>query len=250
MDCPTITVHMGKHYKAHIDSGAAISLVRYSTYHTIDNILKTAIQETLIQLNTADGSLMTALGIMTLQLRIADFKFSHNFIICDRLPEMELLFCIDVQKKFSLSYAWVREKNCYIQKESRFFTYTRHYEQKVNLAVVKSALKILPRHNGFIPIKIKGHVIKGHTAYFISDQDSKKGKDPNIHIIIGIHNIKGKTYVNVLFSNYTNKHITFNKGEYVEHLELPIEDMQQIPEDPESLTTHSITTKRMMVEKV
>ena len=87
-------------------------------------------------------------------------------------------------------------------------------------------------------------------AYFISDHDSRKGKDPNIHIIDGIHNIKWKTYVNVLISNYTNKHITFNKGEYVGHLEPPIEDMQQIPEDPGSLTTHSITTKRMIAKKV
>ena len=31
-DCPTITVHTGKCYKALIDSGAAISLLRYSTY--------------------------------------------------------------------------------------------------------------------------------------------------------------------------------------------------------------------------
>ena len=51
-------------------------------------------------------------------------------------------------------------------------------------------------------------------------------------------------------SNYTNKHVTFNKGEYLRDLKLPIEDMQQIPEDPGSLTAHSITTKRMMAEKV
>ena len=31
-DCPTITVHAGKCYKALIDSCAAISLLRYSTY--------------------------------------------------------------------------------------------------------------------------------------------------------------------------------------------------------------------------
>ena len=101
-----------------------------------------------------------------------------------------------------------------------------------------------------MPINIKGHLIKGHTAYFICDQDSKKGKDPNIHIIDGICNIKGKTYVNVLISNYTNKHITSKKEEYVGHLEPPIEDMQQIPEDPESPTTHSITTERMIAKKV
>ena len=74
-------------------------------------------------------------------------------------------------------------------------------------------------HNGIVPIKIKRHEIKGHTAYFISDQEFKKGKDPNITIIGGTHNIKEKTYVNVLISNYTSKHITFNKGEHVGHLE-------------------------------
>ena len=34
------------------------------------------------------------------------------------------------------------------------------------------------RHNGVIPIKIKGHTIKGYMAYFISNQDSTKGKIP------------------------------------------------------------------------
>ena len=91
-------------------------------------------------------------------------------------------------------------------------------------------------------------------AYFISNQDSTKGKDPNINIINGIHNIKGKTSVNILVSNYTNKHITFNKEEYVGHLEPPIEEIEE--EKPQSLanpdtpTVHSITTERMMAEKV
>ena len=132
-DCPTITVHTGKHYIALTDSGAAISLVRYSMYQNIDDSLKTAIQTISIQLNTVDGSPMKALGMTTLQLRIADFKFSHNFIICNRLPETKLLFGIDVQKKFSLSYALDKEKNCYIQKEGRFLTYIRNCEQKAAL---------------------------------------------------------------------------------------------------------------------
>ena len=48
---------------------------------------------------------MTALGITALHLRIADFKFTHNFVICYRLPDMEIIFAIDVQKKFTISYA-------------------------------------------------------------------------------------------------------------------------------------------------
>ena len=81
-------------------------------------------------------------------------------------------------------------------------------------------------------------------AFLISDQESKKGKDPKIHIIDGIHNIKGRTYVNVVISNYTNKYITFNKGEHVGHLEPPIEDIELISEDSGSLTAHNTTTKR------
>ena len=96
----------GRHYKPLIDSRAAICLVRYSMYQNIDNNLKTALQSMLIHLNTVDGSSMEALGITTLQLWIGDFKFSHNFIICDRLPSTEILFGINVQKKFALSYAW------------------------------------------------------------------------------------------------------------------------------------------------
>ena len=86
-DCSTVTVHAGKCYKALIDSGSAISLVRYSTYQNIDDNLKTAIQATLIHLNTVDGSPMKVLGITKLQLQKADLKFSHNFIICDRLHD-------------------------------------------------------------------------------------------------------------------------------------------------------------------
>ena len=72
--------------------------------------------------------------------------------------------------------------------------------------------------------KIIGQAIKEHMAYFITDEDSTKGRDPNINIINGFHNIKGKTSVNILVSNYTNKHIMFNKGECVGCLELAIEE--------------------------
>ena len=84
MDCPTITVHAGKQYKALIDSGAAISLIRYSMYQTINSSFKPPIHTLTTKLNTADGSLMTALGMTALHLRIADFKFTHNFMTCDR----------------------------------------------------------------------------------------------------------------------------------------------------------------------
>ena len=238
MDCPSIIVHAGKHYRALTDSGVVISLIRYSTYQAIDSSSKMAIQATMTKLNTADGSPMTALGMMVLQLWIEDFKFAHNFITCDRLPDMELLFGIDIQKKFSLSYVWDKEKNCYIQRDSKFLTYTRNCEQKATIGIVKSTLKIPPRHNGIIPINIKGHIIKGHIAYFISDQDSTKWKDLNINIINGIHNIKGKTSVNILMSDYTNKHITFNKGEYIGHLESPIDETPQSSANPDSPSTH------------
>ena len=105
MDCPTITIHAGKCYKALIDSGAAISLLGYSTYHHIEDSFKTPIQPTTVKLNTANSSPMIALDMTALHMWIAEFKFTHNFVICDRLPDTEITFSIDIQKKFSLSYA-------------------------------------------------------------------------------------------------------------------------------------------------
>ena len=111
MDCPMIRVHAGKCYKALINSGADISLLQYSTYKNMRDSYKTPIQPTTAKMNTADGSPVTALGKTALHLRIAEFKFTHNFVICDRLPDTEIIFSIDMQKKFSLSYAWDKEKN-------------------------------------------------------------------------------------------------------------------------------------------
>ena len=135
---------------------------------------------------------MTALGMTALHLRIVEFKFTHNFIICNRLPNMELIFGIDIQKKVSISYAWDKEKNCYITKEGRFLTYTRNCEQKATIGTVKSSLKMPPQHSGIVPIKISGPFIKEQMAYFLTDDNSTKGRDPNINIIKGIHKIKGK----------------------------------------------------------
>ena len=114
-DYPIVTVHAGKCYQALIDSGAAISLIRHSTYKQIEDCYKTPIQSMTAKLNTTDGSPMTTLGSTALHLRIADFKFTHNFIICNQLPDMELIFSIDIQKKFSLSYTWDKDQQCYIQ---------------------------------------------------------------------------------------------------------------------------------------
>ena len=162
---------------------------------------------------------MSTTGTTALHLRIAEIKFTHNFIICDQLPEMEIIFGISIQRKFSLSYTWNKEKNCYIQKEGKFLTYTKNCEQKATIGSVKSTLKIPPQHTGVVPIKISGPIIKEQMAYFITDDNTTKGRDLNINIINSIHKIKGKKSVNILVSNYTNKHLIFHKGEYIGHLE-------------------------------
>ena len=207
-------VHSGKHYKALIDSGTTISLLRYSIYKKIEDCYKTPIQPTTAKLNTVDGSLMSALGTTALHLRMAKFKFTHNFIICDKLPETELIFGIDILKKLSLSYAWDKERNYYIQRDCKFLVYTHTCDYKATIGTVQSTLRIPPQHNGVMPIKISGAIIETHITYFLMDGSTPKGKDPNINIISGIHKIKGRTSVNVLVSNYTNKHLTFHKGEY------------------------------------
>ena len=181
-DCPTVTVRAGKCYQALVDSGAAISLIRHSTYKQINDCYKTPIQSTSAKLNNADGSPMTTLGSTALQLCIADFKFTHNFIICNQLPDTVLIFCIDIQKKFSLSYTWDKDHQCYIQRNGRFLSFTHATTQKATIGTVKSTLKILPRHNGVVPIRISRPLITTDTAHFIADDSTHKGKDPNINL--------------------------------------------------------------------
>ena len=94
-----------------------------------------------------------------------------------------------------------------------------------------------------------GPDIEEQMAYFITDDNSTKGRDPNINIVNGIYKIKGKTSINILVSNYTNKHITFNKGEYIGHLEPAIRNDTTI-DDPETHSTHSITLQKLMAEQV
>ena len=154
-----------------------------------------------------------------------------------------------MQKKFSLSYAWDKERNCYIQKEGKFLTYTNNCEQKATIGTVKLMLKIPPQHNGVMPIKISGPIIEEQMAYFITDGNTSKGRDPNINIINGIHKIKGKTSVNILVSNYTNKYLTFHKGEYVRLLEPVVIDDTTI-DQKETHQTNSITLQKMMAEQV
>ena len=81
-----------------------------------------------------------------------------------------------------------------------------------------------------MPIKIGGPIIEEQMAYFITDDHTSKGRDPNVNIISDIHRIKGKTSVNILISNYTNKHFTFHKGKYVRHLEPAVIDDTTIDE--------------------
>ena len=84
-------------------------------------------------------------------------------------------------------------------------------------------------------------------AYFLTDNSTPKEKDPNINIIDAIHKIKGKTSVNILVSNYTNKHLTFHKGEFIGHLKpavLDSTDQQEIHQ------TNSMTLKKIMPEPV
>ena len=186
----------------------------------IEDCYKTKILPAAVHLKTTDGSSMSSLGKATLHLCIANFKLSHTFIICDKLPQSDISFGIDIQKRYSLSYCWDSDKQLFIQREGSSLTYTRNCEQQHNIAVVKFTLKILLRHNGIIPIKIKGHNLKDPVGYFIIYQNTKKGLDPNIYVIDGIYNIKGRSTSHILVANYTSKHVTFHKGQCRGHMEL------------------------------
>ena len=110
-------------------------------------------------------------------------------------------------------------------------------------------LNIPPQNNGVMPIKISGPIIEEQMAYFITDDNTSKERDLNINIINGIHTVKGRTYVNILVSNYTNKQLTFHKGEYIGHLEPAVIDDSTInKKETHQKQQYNIT--KMMAEQV
>ena len=129
----------------------------------------------------------------------------------------------------------------------KILTFTHANTQKATIDTVKSTLKIPTRHNGVVLIKISGPLITTHTAHFVIDDSTPKGRDPNINIIDGIHKIKDRTMVNILISNYTNKHLTFHKGEYIGHLEQIVLDST---DQRETHQANSITLKKMMSKTI
>ena len=159
-----------------------------------------------------------------LHLCIANFKFSHTSIICDKLPDTDILFGIDIQKRYSQSYSWDWDKQLFIQREGLFLTYTRNCEQQHHIAVVKSPLKTPPRHNGVIPITIKGNSLKALVGYFISNQHINRRLDPSINVVDGIYNIKDRSTLHVLVAKYTNT-CTFNAEQCIGHIEPFIDHM-------------------------
>ena len=141
----------------------------------------------------------------------------------------------------------MRKKNCHIKWNGKFLVFTHANTHTATIGTVKSTLKIPPRHNGVVPIKISGPLITTHMAYFLTDDSTPKGRDPNINIIDGIHKIKDRTSVNILVSNYTNKHLTFHKGEYTGHLEPAVFDST---DQKDIYHTNSVPLKKMMSETV
>ena len=59
---------------------------------------------------------MLALGMTALHLKIAEFKFTHNFIICNKLPDMELIFGIDIQKSSLCPMLGTKKRNVTFKK--------------------------------------------------------------------------------------------------------------------------------------
>ena len=94
-----------------------------------------------------------------------------------------------------------------------------------------------------MPVTIKGHNLKAPWGYFISNQHFNRKLDANIHVLDGIYNIKDKLTIFILVANHTHKHVTFNKGQCIGHIEPSIHYMLQT-------AINSLTKQRMLDEHI
>ena len=68
---------------------------------------------------------MSALGVTALHLRIADFKFTPNFIICDQLSETELILALIFKRNSRYLMLGIRKEIVTYKEMANFwFTHT------------------------------------------------------------------------------------------------------------------------------
>ena len=91
-----------------------------------------------------------------------------------------------------------------------------------------------------IQIKIKGSNLKDQVAYLISNQHTRKGLNLNIHVLGGFYNIKRKSTLYIMIAN---KHVTFNKGQYIGPMEPHIDKIFQT-------SVNSVIAQKMMDDQV
>ena len=208
----------------------------------IEDCYKTKFLPAVVHLKTADGSSMSSLGKATLHLRITNFKFSHIFFhMWQATSHRYFIWHRYTEEK--LWSSWVLDKQLFTQREGSFLPYTKNCEQQHDIAVVKSPLKIPPRHNDVIPMTIKEHNLKAPIEYLISNQHINRRLDPRIHMIDGIYNIKDRSTFHIHVANYTKKHVTLNKGQCIGHTDPSNHDMPQT-------SIKSLTTQKMIVEYI
>ena len=112
---------------------------------------------------------------------------------------------------------------------------------------MKSTLKIPPRHNGVVPIKISGPLITTQMAYFLTDDSTPKGRDPTLTSLMAF--IRSRTGHLLTFLSLITpiKHLTFHKGEYIGHLEPAVPDST---DQRDIHNANSVTLKKMMSETI
>ena len=223
-----------------MDSGAAVSLIHLQAYKLMPDTLKTAITlpgelETLM---TADGSPMHIIGHARITIHLKNLRVTHHFIVVESLMT-DVILGIDFQREYRISYDWDDDKQCYIRYKGNFLCYTEDMESGINRLSVAKTIHILPKHNRAISVSIKGHDIKTPTACFVRSQYT----DTDIKLVAGVHDISCNTTLQVLVINNSNHHVNFLKGMKIEHLELPVDNLTQIP-------INSAATQKMLSETV
>ena len=163
-------------------------------------------------------------GKATLHLCIADLKILHTFIICHKLPKL-IFYSASISRKDTNYLTAGTKIDNYSYREKAHSWSTPEWQTTSQSSILH--WKIPPRNKGPKPIRIKGCDLRDHMSYFIHNQHTKKGLDPNICVIYSIYDIKGKSTLHVLVANYTNKHVTFKKGQCIGHIEPSMDNMPQ-----------------------
>ena len=157
-----------------MDTGATKSCINYNTFTKIRN--PKWLTETPPRVFAADGSDLSSMGIIQLNLKFGDKEVTQDFVVCRQLRR-DIILGVDFGKQNCAGIEWTMKRTRVLSLNG--ISVVEVEENELGLTVTASFhVKVPPRHNGVFQVNVHGDTMGTH---IITANNQFLEKNPNVY---------------------------------------------------------------------